>query len=316
MVKKVALLFLKLFPEQVSEDLKSTLIVFYKKRKRQSILKKIIEWSTVNIDKFNIILYDLGARSDLHPLYVDLNKNNMLEGFGFEPGKKESEILKDQSLFKKVISKAIGGKAGKRTIYITKRPGCSSLYEPNCRNIKNTRVHEYFKVLEQIDIEVDTLDNVMKDFDIPFPDFIKMDIQGAEFEVLESMGNRLNKVIGIHLESHMREIYKGEGLFCEIHELLIDKGFSLIRNTHHDNFEGEVLEVEVAYVNRAHILNTKSNVIKAVLFSLVHKNVRYAAMLVRTSGLSSALKKQLLKLLDQPIEPITHTYAPDMKTGW
>jgi len=316
MIKKIVLSLLKLLPESFSKDVKASLILFYRSRRGKLALQKILKWCKANRPDFKITLYDAGARSDLLPFYLKLHRLGVLEGVGFEPGENEYKSLKKHSNFKHVVPMALGGSSGTRLMYITKRPGCSSLFEPKTECLKDTRVFDYFEIVDKAQVDVRTLPELIKDYNLPFPEYIKMDIQGAEYEVLCSFSNSIHKVVGIHLEVHMKEIYKGEGLFCDIHKLLTQHGFALIRNVHHNNFEGEILEAEVAYVNQKLASTSKSATIKAVIFSLIHDNIRYAAKLIRTSELTADFKCKLLSLMDQPMEQARHTHAPDMETGW
>jgi hypothetical protein len=58
-------------------------------------------------------------------------------------------------------------------------------------------------------------------------DFIKIDVQGYELEVLKGAENRLNEVIGCELEVSFIEIYKRQPLFAEIDQFMRSRGFFL-----------------------------------------------------------------------------------------
>ena len=68
----------------------------------------------------------------------------------------------------------------------------------------------------------------MDQLGIENPDFIKMDIQGAEFEVLKGAENTLKKTLGMEIEVEILEMYKGQSLFGEITNYLSDFNFEFI----------------------------------------------------------------------------------------
>lgn len=51
--------------------------------------------------------------------------------------------------------------------------------------------------------------------------------------------------------------------------------------------------------------------LKAVLFSLIHKNVDYAANIVRKSNISEANKRKILEFLSQPLVLQNQSVNPD-----
>jgi FkbM family methyltransferase len=76
-------------------------------------------------------------------------------------------------------------------------------------------------------IAVDTLDNIMIEHDFPEVDYIKMDVEGSEFELFRNLGswNRaLSKAKVISIEVHEKK-----GPMTEIEDLLIAAGFKVKR---------------------------------------------------------------------------------------
>jgi FkbM family methyltransferase len=75
------------------------------------------------------------------------------------------------------------------TVIVTKSPTCSSILEPNQvefrkygepDSLRNTRA----SVLEEVEIDTITLDDFCSREGI-VPDFVKIDTQGSELEILE-----------------------------------------------------------------------------------------------------------------------------------
>ena len=59
-------------------------------------------------------------------------------------------------------------------------------------------------------------------------DYMKIDTQGSELEILKGSTNFLDGIIGLEVEVEFVEIYKGQPLFPEVNEFIQSHGFSLI----------------------------------------------------------------------------------------
>jgi predicted transcriptional regulator len=75
----------------------------------------------------------------------------------------------------------------------------------------------------------------------------------------------------------------------------------LISCEYNPHLDGKIVEFDVAYVKDTSYLKDEKDVLKAVLFSLIHKNVDYAANIVRKSNISEANKRKILEFLSQPL---------------
>ena len=134
-----------------------------------------------------------------------------------------------------------------RPFYIYKglRSSGSSLFEQNfeyvSRNfdtLKNSGPrylaetwHERSELLRVTECNCRTLDSTIEELSLPFSfDFIKIDAQGAEYEILRGAENfLLNSCTGLHLELFNIPLYKGIKLLPEVKEYLDGFGFSLIK---------------------------------------------------------------------------------------
>ncbi len=67
---------------------------------------------------------------------------------------------------------------------------------------------------------IDTLDNLVEENEIPLPDFIKVDIDGAEYAFLKGASHCLN-----HAKSIIIELYDKDPRFNEIVKILESYGF-------------------------------------------------------------------------------------------
>lgn len=242
-----------------------------------------------------VLLYDLGAAGGLDPLYLPLRELAKFRAIGFEPGREEGGALKN-SVGIEFHPFAIAGASGARTLYVTKAVGSSSIYPPNAKAVSEFPIADFFAVTGTEQLIAITLDEFVDSSRAPYPDFIKLDVQGAEYEILKGSPACLQKAIGVSLETRMRELYTGEGLFPAMHSFLTDCGFRLISKlTGSPHFSGETLELDAAYVRGSDCLLTEEKLLKAVVFCILHENLTFAAHLVRNSGLMEAHKTRLLK---------------------
>jgi hypothetical protein len=113
---------------------------------------------------------------------------------------------------------------------LTQYPGCFSFLEPDgdVINLFSSIGAESgtgnFAVLEKTEVETSRLDDIPE---IIQPDYIKIDVQGAELMVLENAIEKLSNVLVLETEVEFIPIYKNQPLFCDIQRFMIDQGFML-----------------------------------------------------------------------------------------
>lgn len=116
------------------------------------------------------------------------------------------------------------GDGSHRTFYETESGGTSSIYEPNHDGIRDfAGLAEICTVAATSDVETVRLDEVI---DEPVH-LLKLDVQGAELDVLRGAQRLLNTVLVIHAEVEFFPIYRGQPLFDAIFAFLIERGFEL-----------------------------------------------------------------------------------------
>jgi uncharacterized protein YqgQ len=74
------------------------------------------------------------------------------------------------------------------------------------------------------------MDNFMRQNNISTVDFLKLDVEGASYEVLEGFGERLKDIKVMHIEAEHGE-FAFEGsvkYFDDISKLLKDNGFEMV----------------------------------------------------------------------------------------
>jgi FkbM family methyltransferase len=190
----------------------------------------------------------VGAAEGIGPRYSLWVRKKLIQAAGFEADEQECKRLVARSRGVDYYPYALGNSDGKQILYITAFPGCSSCLEPNMEVLSAYPVKEWFKVANKIEISVHRFDSLYESGKVLLaPDFLHIDVQGFEFEVLEGMGKYINNVTCIEIESHLKYLYKGQKLFSELKVHLENKGFFLRDIETQGVFEGEVLELNAFF---------------------------------------------------------------------
>lgn len=135
------------------------------------------------LKKGNVVI-DAGAGYGVQTIVASKKVRNNGRVIAIEPSEdnllclnKNIELNKLKNVT--VIQKGLWSKKDKLKFYLKPSPESHSLV---------TRKNDVIKTIE---IEVDTLDNILKDLKIDKVDFIKMDIEGAEIKALKGMKETL-----------------------------------------------------------------------------------------------------------------------------
>lgn len=130
----------------------------------------------------------------------------------------------------KHIPLALSNVCGSRTLYVTHEPMCSSLYPPNeSLMARYAGLREVAGLDFSIEIETTTLDQFCKMENVANIDFLQIDVQGADLDVLKGAINILSKsVLGVQIEVEFSEIYKGQPLFADVDSFMRQQNFTLL----------------------------------------------------------------------------------------
>ena len=126
------------------------------------------------------------------------------------------------------INKGLWSSKGVRKLYIlNKRPQSSSMYEPDKKSLSIYGFEEkdfhLFDVSKTETVECDTLSSSLKDLNINTLDYLKIDTQGAELEILKGLENY--RPLLIKCEVQIFPMYKKEPSWTEVTDLLYKLGY-------------------------------------------------------------------------------------------
>jgi FkbM family methyltransferase len=122
---------------------------------------------------------------------------------------------------------ALSGSVGERTLHVTTDPQCSSLYAPNASLLKRFNNLQQVALEFTVEVETMTLDAFFQEENLRAVDFLQVDVQGAELEVLSGATQILSNVLAIDIEVEFAPLYLNQPLFADVDSFLRQKDFSI-----------------------------------------------------------------------------------------
>jgi FkbM family methyltransferase len=145
----------------------------------------------------------------------------------------------------RVVNAAIAESNGNAKFYQLRHPAGSSLLKPNASIGKEFEVNSW-DVIGEATVRKISYDNLVEEeSEISV---LKLDIQGAEREVLMNSGEGLRKTKSIIMEVLFTPHYENEAGFSELHDLMRRKDFGLYRLSPPYDRGGRALYADAVYV--------------------------------------------------------------------
>lgn len=189
-------------------------------KKKYEFEKKNI-FSKINLNKNKLCIIDIGGAGGIQLRWK--NFKQYIRVIFIEPDERSYIDLKKNKF--EVINKALWSNKGIKDFYLTKKFQTSSIYKPNREYLDQFPDSNRFDIVDIKKINVSKLDDIVNHDTQPH--FLKLDIQGAELEVLKGGKNTLSKVLGLEVELNFKEIYKNIPLAHQVENYLINQGFYL-----------------------------------------------------------------------------------------
>ena len=120
-----------------------------------------------------------------------------------------------------VVQRCLSNTVGKKEFYIDLIPTCSSLYmsHPDARHwthVWNLKWGDMCATCDSIYMDTTTIDQLYASKKIKMPNFLSIDAQGSEYDILEGSIEALKgDVVGIVTEVEFSPIYDGQKLFSD-----------------------------------------------------------------------------------------------------
>jgi FkbM family methyltransferase len=177
--------------------------------------KELKEKYKLNI---NGVIHIGGHHGEEHNTY---KINGIINIIYFEPLKHNFDVLKSRTNNESIyIMEALGSKMGELEMFVeyANQSQSSSLLEPK----KHLEQYPWITFNHKIKVKVNLLDNFKLNNDF---NFINMDVQGYELEVLKGSNNTLKQIDHIMTEINFEDLYENCVKFDELDLFLNQFGF-------------------------------------------------------------------------------------------
>jgi FkbM family methyltransferase len=230
-----------LVPDSISEPLKRRFYIAPGGVDFEELIYEL--YADENLPSTKLDVLDIGARQagfknaeppkkkelgNLHDTIRPLHKIDKLNLTGIEPDGQEckrlDEVFSDYDY--RFLPSAVWNQADEKTLYITKHRGWTSLLEPNMDLLNRFNVGEDPQIVNKKKITTDTINNILSS-EISF-DIIKIDVQGAEYQVMEGANEMLDNCLLIESEVSFLPFYKNMELYSEYDKYLSKFGFRML----------------------------------------------------------------------------------------
>ena len=174
------------------------------------------------------VVIDAGARYGLHPTWAELRTLvdfHMFEMDGEEAARLQRKYSADPRIT--IYPIALYSRDDTLRFRVSEHQALNSVFASNESLLKqNDYMLREFSVTQERPVEARSVDSLFADTDVHF---MKLDVEGAEFELLQGAREKLAKsVLGIRSEVLFAPIYEGAPLFGDLNHMMLAEGFDLL----------------------------------------------------------------------------------------
>jgi FkbM family methyltransferase len=216
-------------------------------------------------------LFDVGARDGAHPRWNRFS--DCVELIGFEPDAVECARLNTEvarlayparflphALWREVRSDL--------PFHVNKWEVASSVYAPNGEFLRDfPDAAQMLEVIDRRTIAATTLDEIVRGLGTA-PDYLKLDAEGAELDILVGARRAIEQTIAIEVEVEFNPIFEGQPLFADVDTYLRGLGwtlFGLRRNSWRRGqstpggrgYGGQLIAADALYLRREALLESQ-----------------------------------------------------------
>ncbi|MEA2844479.1 MAG: hypothetical protein QOJ69_2150 [Actinomycetota bacterium] len=179
-----------------------------------------------------LTVVDVGCRWGPQAVWLELPGARVI---GFDPDEDECRRLTELaggSPAARFVPVTLGAEPGPAVLYVTAEPACSSLYPPDVSLLTTRESLDVIAPTAQLPVELQRLDDWTAAEGVDRVDYLKLDTQGSELDVLRGATRTLASVRAVEVEVEFNPIYEGQPLFADVDRFLRRHGFVLWRLAH------------------------------------------------------------------------------------
>jgi len=207
-----------------------------------------------------LVVVDIGCRWGFAEKFMA--KNKLFQVFGFDPDIEECQRLTQRYSEESVtlVPMALAEFIGARTLFVTQEPACSSLLQPDPYLTANYSALACARHVASTEVNTTTLDIWASQNNVSIIDYIKIDTQGTELEIIKGGVEVLKKVRSIEVEVEFNPIYFEQAVFSDVDDFLRSQGFVLwkLNNQVHYSRNGttnEKIGDDQIFYDDKHVIN-------------------------------------------------------------
>lgn len=194
-------------------------------RKRDLKLNEQIE---IILCGSGISLVDIGAAGGLQDRWKPFSRFVDLVAVEPDPRAKESIERLESTTLRSLhrVNSPLASTSREIDFYLCKHPRQSSVLKPNLEHFAKYNDGYKWNVEKVEQMSAITLDSALASK--IQPDFLKLDTQGSELDILQGAMATLHSCLGIEVEVEFREMYQSQPLFGDLSKFLLDNEFDFI----------------------------------------------------------------------------------------
>ena len=199
---------------------------FLRKVHRRALRETVVKWARAR--KYRRVWIDVGAHEGELTFPFAAADPSLLV-YAFEPNLHAASRIMGRLRNYVVLPVAIADRDGSAELQINAYEPSSSLLPADEAGVKSWVTEQEFKVIGSVTVPTMRLDTFMNGAGIDSVDYLKIDAQGLDLEVVKSAGDRLKDVAKVQLEATMVSYrqYEGAPGKSMIVDYMKSKGFRL-----------------------------------------------------------------------------------------
>ncbi len=264
-----------------------------------------------------VTVIDVGGAMGPDPRFAPL-RPDLVRFMMFEPdARSQNEVAKSGKGGDIVLPIGLADAAGQRTLHLTQGSFASSLYPPNLSLLNDFAVAPWYQPAGTVTVSVDTLDGVLAHHPDWRPDFVKVDVEGADLDILRAGEVALASAYGVQIEVSFAERNLGAPYFAEADLVLREQGFELFNlsgehwvrtnGCHGATSATRLMWADAVYIRPPKWVLSKMEkdstvLVRAVALLLVYQAHDTAADLINRARAETSTDNALLDALQDAVE--------------